>query len=1271
MGILNIAFFIVLGDLIGGISQSTNIDSTRAIINDMALRTTYISIGAFFSSFLGKVLLGIATHSIALKTKRLYFASVIKQEIGYFDCTSSGKIIKSLSEDVARLSGVIEFDVMNIMIAVGQIVSGFILSMVTSYKIGLLGFTSIPIMVLLVITSSLFISFLSRGSTLQSTKSVSTVNEVVTSIRTVKSMAGEKKEVMRYNQEIRSTSTFDFVSALLYSTCCSLIVFFIWGSTSLAMHYAGVMLQVGSMSINDIIWIWGFVSITVQGLQNLLYYIPEVLRIQNIIPPIINVVYRKPLISHSGGVNPDSLTGHIQFKNVKFTYPSRPNVVVLNNFCIDMMPGQSTALVGQSGSGKSTVIGLLQKWYQSDAGRITIDGIDLETIDPACIHKHIGIVSQEPTLFARTISENITYVVDNINHNTRQELTRQGASEETIQNKMIVVSQQMIEDAARTANAHDFITLLPLGYETVLSQNVSLSGGQKQRIAIARAILQNPNILLLDEATSALDTKSESLVQDALEKLMVGRTTIIIAHRLSTIQKCDKIIVMKSGVVIEQGSHDDLVNKEDGHYRGLVAKQAAFTKRDDVTMTSERTDLFTYSEVDELSEVEISSEPGSACGTPEMRSYLMKDCKMSEPNVNSDPGTPDPANYLIHKTFKKKFDAQKNQLDHNKVEPVGEDQQDVKDPKVHSFLEIFKYFGCDVLFFPLMLLGSICTGAIPILTMFIFGRITNKIVPSRNRDGNLVPFPPGYSYSTAITEEVMYLVYLAICGCIATFAYYFFSELLCSRISYRINKAMFKSIVRQEIGYFDILKSGRLLSIFGKDVHHVKVGLSRHLSNITRNASQFLIGVIIAMITSWQMTLVMVSVSLVTTFTTVFVMQKFISYFQKKYSTQIDNGMIIASEILSSIRTVRSMSGEDREIERYAVSCRLAMKYACGFTTCASILFGVGMFCIWAATALVVYYGGILLAQGELKAAAMTQVTSNMVVAIFSMSLAMMELDALFKAIASSKELLKIIKRKPQLSLGNKTIEGGMRGEIEFNNVCFSYPTRPGAKILKKFSLKIDKGQHVALVGESGCGKSTITGLLERFYDTNRGNIKIDGVNIREINLDWLHRNIAIVTQEPVLFATSIKNNITYALSGETSMEQIQQAAKAANAHDFIMSLPNNYDTVIGERGVSLSGGQKQRIAIARAIIQNAAILLLDEATSALDTESEYLVQSALDTLMNGRTTIIIAHRMSTIRNCDTIVVIKNGRVEEMGNHEGLMDREGEYCKLVHKQIEN
>jgi len=271
------------------------------------------------------------------------------------------------------------------------------------------------------------------------------------------------------------------------------------------------------------------------------------------------------------------------------------------------------------------------------------------------------------------------------------------------------------------------------------------------------------------------------------------------------------------------------------------------------------------------------------------------------------------------------------------------------------------------------------------------------------------------------------------------------------------------------------------------------------------------------------------------------------------------------------------------------------------------------------------------------------------------------------KALGASERVFELLDRKPVVSGGSQHPEK-VAGAVTFDKISFQYPTRPDVSVLRDFTLTLQAGEVVALVGPSGGGKSTVAALLSRFYDPSAGTVCLDGVPYRDLDPNWLRGQVGVVSQEPILFATSIRDNIRYARPDATEAE-VEAAAQAANAHDFIGAFPEGYGTLVGERGVRLSGGQKQRVAIARAILKNPRVLVLDEATSALDAESEHLVQEALDRLMKGRTTVVIAHRLSTVRDADRVVVLDGGKVVQAGPHEALVAEDGLYRRLVERQF--
>ncbi|KAL9652286.1 hypothetical protein ABK040_011945 [Willaertia magna] len=600
---------------------------------------------------------------------------------------------------------------------------------------------------------------------------------------------------------------------------------------------------------------------------------------------------------------------------------------------------------------------------------------------------------------------------------------------------------------------------------------------------------------------------------------------------------------------------------------------------------------------------------------------------------------------------------------------------EIKDPleppvKAFDMFTVFKIFGLEWLSILVGLFTSGCVGAVPIMFYFILGDLIDSLTPTPDGKG-------GYNIPTEdmmrrkINELAMWFGILAAISLVIQFLSSFLLNWANERIGTRLKKAYFDKLVEQEIAFFDIKKTGVLTAALSDDVTKIAEAYTIKLGQMAQFSVQCILGIILAFTNSWKMSLVMISTSPLIGIL-IGGAGKLTQVLTKKTSDASEHASGTATEVISCIRTVRSMAGEEYEKARFAKDLTKITLFGLFKSLTQGFMFGGLFFCIWGTCALAFWYGGGLVADMELSIGGLMQVFGQMLIAVLGLGQATAVLPDLAKARVAAGSLLKVINRKPAIDYkGGKTLPNGVTGNVRFENVVFNYPSRPNVTVLKNFSFEIKPGQSVALVGPSGSGKSTIVGLVEKFYTPNAGRVFIDGVDVAELDPQWLHKNIGIVTQEPILFATTIAENIAYAVGFENvTQEQIEEAAKAANAHNFIIDLPEGYKTRLGEKGVSLSGGQKQRIAIARAVLQNPHLLLLDEATSALDTESEALVQAALDKLMQGRTSICIAHRLSTVQNCDVICVLHKGELKEVGKHQELLQIEnGIYRKLAQKQM--
>eukprot|EP01087_Luapelamoeba_hula_P014235 TRINITY_DN4141_c0_g1_i1.p1 TRINITY_DN4141_c0_g1~~TRINITY_DN4141_c0_g1_i1.p1 ORF type:complete len:714 (+),score=99.27 TRINITY_DN4141_c0_g1_i1:114-2255(+) len=491
-----------------------------------------------------------------------------------------------------------------------------------------------------------------------------------------------------------------------------------------------------------------------------------------------------------------------------------------------------------------------------------------------------------------------------------------------------------------------------------------------------------------------------------------------------------------------------------------------------------------------------------------------------------------------------------------------------------------------------------------------------------------------------------------------------------ARVVARLRKNLFDSIMQQEVGFFDLNKTGELVNRLASDCEILQNTVTVNISSGLRSAAQVVGGIGVLFYISWKLTLVMLSVTPAVVILTV-IFGKRVRGIAKSRQDALAKATDTADESIANLRTVRSFTAEQVESDRYGgkvdESYYLARKVAIAMGIFSSLMALAGS----AAVILVLWYGATLVLAGELS----TGTLSSFMLYTITVAASMGGLSSLsgdfMKASGASTRVFQLLDRIPIGVVKSGRKVDGIVGEVKFEDVCFAYPTRPDSLILDNMNLTLSPGKVAALVGPSGTGKSTVTHLIEQFYLPHQGRILLDGIDSRLLDPIELRRHIGLVSQEPVLFATTIKDNIMYGSNKPVSDSDIERAARLANAHDFIMQLETGYDTMVGERGIQLSGGQKQRIAIARALLKDPSILLLDEATSALDAESEHLVQQALDVLMKGRTTLVIAHRLSTVKNADKVCVINQGRVVEEGTHTQLMAIEdGLYRHLVSRQLQ-
>ncbi|XP_019945327.2 bile salt export pump [Paralichthys olivaceus] len=929
---------------------------------------------------------------------------------------------------------------------------------------------------------------------------------------------------------------------------------------------------------------------------------------------IFDTIEREPKIDcfSEEGHKLDRVKGDIEFHNVTFFFPTRPEVKILNNLSMQVKAGETTAFVGPSGSGKSTAIQLIQRFYDPDGGMVTLDGHDIRTLNTKWLRSLIGIVEQEPVLFGTTIAENIRY------------------------GKPGVTMEDIIQ-ATKEANAYNFIMELPQRFETLVGEGGGqMSGGQKQRIAIARALIRNPKILLLDMATSALDNESEAVFQEALDKVRIGRTTISVAHRLSTIKHADVIIGFEHGRVVEKGTHSELLERK-GVYFTLVTlqNQGTSTPTNDEVSPAQR------------EEVDVKTWRGSC------RANKRNSVRLRSSSTLSNPDVPDALSGSL-----KIFPDMEIGTEYRDKDEDDDDEDEDEKVEPAPVARILKYNQPEWPYLLLGSLGAVINGSVNPIYSILFSQIIGTFAIHD------------------LNEQRRQINGICALFCIVAMAS-FFSQFVQGYafaksgelLTRRLRKVSFQTMLRQEIGWFDDPRNGpgTLTTRLATDASMVQGATGSQIGLIISSLTSIGASLIIAFYFSWKLTLVIVCFLPLIGLSGAF-QAKLLTGFANQEKNAMEAAGQVSGEALYNIRTIAGLAKESLFVESYEQELKPPFESAKKSGNIYGLCFGFAECVIFMAYAASYRYGGYLVAAEGLSYIMVFRVISAVVISGTALGRASTFTPDYAKAKTAAVKFFKLLDRVPKISLSPKNGDkwDNFRGDIEFLNCKFTYPTRPDIQVLKGLVVSVKPGQTLAFVGCSGCGKSTSIQLLERFYDPDEGQVMIDGRLSHRVNVPFLRAQIGIVSQEPVLFDCSIAENIQYGDNKRiVSMEEIVEAAKKAFLHDFVMTLPNKYDTQVGAQGSQLSRGEKQRIAIARAIVRNPKILLLDEATSALDTESEKTVQSALDEARKGRTCIVIAHRLSTIETADTIAVMSQGVVIELGTHDELMAKRGAYHKLV------
>ena len=899
-----------------------------------------------------------------------------------------------------------------------------------------------------------------------------------------------------------------------------------------------------------------------------------------------------------------SVVGEVAFEDVVFGYlPTEP---VLDGFTLTVAPGETVALVGTSGSGKSTVSLLLPRFYDVRGGAVRIDGINVRDVTFESLRRQIGVVFEEAFLFSASVRDNIAY-------------GRPDANDDEV------------VAAAQAAEAHEFILDLPDGYDTVVGERgLTLSGGQRQRVTLARALLTDPRILILDDATSAVDAKVEEEIHDTLRRLMEGRTTLLVAHRRSTLRLADRIVVVDKGRVVDSGTHEDLLARSP-LYRLLLAGPGDDVEGVDAELPLEEPAGLTTASAWPREEVEAATRearrlsgaaalgPGGGGGSGFMGGMAL-------------PPTPE----LLEGV---------NRLPPLKDEPgIDVAEQSAEDPdfSLRRFTRPFR--RPMVVGLGLLAIDAALTLSGPVIVRY---GIDHGVVDRS---------------TSALTSAVMAFTVVVFLGWLNSWAAVSYLGRTAERMLFALRVRIFSHLQRLSVDFYDREMAGRIMTRMTTDVEA--------LSTLLQSG---LVGAVVALLSFGGIFVVLFVMNVQLTLATMLILPPLLlatalfrrlsdqAYAQARDRVAAVNANL--QESLSGVRVAQAYAREGRNEQEFRKVAGAHLQARLTAQRLVATFFPFIEFLSEVAAALVLGFGSVLIGRESLTSGELIAFLLYLQQLFAPIQQLSQVFDTYQQARASTAKIDELMKTPTGTPAPAAPVEvGPLRGAVRFEGVRFAYPGGVG-EALAGIDLDVAPGQMVALVGETGAGKSTVVKLVARFYDPTAGRVLVDGVPLTSLDLSGYRRQLGYVPQEAFLFSGTLRDNIAYGRPDAPDAE-VEEAARAVGAHDFIAGLSGGYLHVVTERGRSLSAGQRQLIALARARLVDPAILLLDEATSNLDLATEARVQRAMGLVARGRTTFVIAHRLPTAMSADVIVVIDEGRVVEQGTHGELLAAGGRYAEL-------
>ncbi|MER6131542.1 ABC transporter ATP-binding protein [Streptomyces sp. NPDC001815] len=916
---------------------------------------------------------------------------------------------------------------------------------------------------------------------------------------------------------------------------------------------------------------------------------------------VLELIDTEPSIEDGTKPLPADAPATVEFDDVSFAYDDdRP---VLDGLSFEIRSGETLAVVGSSGSGKSTVSLLLPRFYDVSRGAVLIGGLDVRELTLDSLRAAIGLVPEDSFLFSETVRANIAY----------------GRPEAT---------QEEIETAARAAQADRFIAALPDGYDTKVGEHgLTLSGGQRQRVALARAILTDPRLLVLDDATSAVDAQVEHEIHEALRGVMAGRTTLLIAHRRSTLNLADRIAVLDDGRLADIGTHEELAERSPLYRRLLTdPDELGGVSPGHATPSCPVEDTSVRDELDAEFDAERGVTPRLWTGD-------------REPKDTALAGTPATPELL----------AQVDALPPATDTPAIDEARAVTPEDSYGLRRLLRGFGLPLL----VSLGLVAVDA---------------------GMGLLLPVLIRHGIDEGVSELALGGVWAASAIALVSVLVQWTAQIgetrmtgrTGERVLYSLRLKIFSQLQRLGLDYYERELTGRIMTRMTTDVDALSTFLQTGLVTAFVSVVTFF-GIMGALLViDVQLALVVFLTLPPLVIGTFFFRRASV----KAYELARERVSVVNADLQESVSGLRILQAFRREGSggrRFAEGSDSYRQARIRGQWLISVYFPFVQLLSSVAAAAVLIVGAARVDAGTLTTGALVAYLLYIDLFFAPVQQLSQVFDGYQQATVSLGRIQELLQEPTSTKAADEPLEVlSLRGEIAFEDVDFAYG-RPGDKdaeeALSGVGLTIPAGQTVAFVGETGAGKSTLVKLVARFYDPTGGRVTVDGTDLRSLDLTSYRHRLGVVPQEAYLFQGTVRDAIAYGRPDATDAE-VEAAARAVGAHDMIATLDGGYLHEVAERGRNLSAGQRQLIALARAELVDPDILLLDEATAALDLATEAQVNQATDRIAGRRTTLVVAHRLTTAARADRVVVMADGRVAEDGTHDELLARDGRYAQL-------